>query len=467
MPPRRCRELLRHAEAHSTPPEWAAAEPRIAQEARHLDQLLASPRPPAVYGVNTLVGHLDASGLPPHRLDSFQTDLILNHALGSAPYYDEWEARCVGYAKGEALSRGGSAVTPDLYRHVCQAVPDAAFRPEVPRGCSYSCGDVIPGAHWARALAAFLTATAGYTLRRKEGLALINGAFVHVGFALSLVRPLHRTWSAFLLASRLNARLCRAHRSHYTPALADDPADPVRLMSDRIRAAAPEDAETTPQNPVSIRAFPQAAAAAAGALAGYLDALDQALARRSDNPLIVAESPESLSQGSFLAPMLSLATGQVTEALLLLSWMGERRTHYLLSGQVPGVPINAGRFDGDLGLIQVPKLMTAVLEEARLRAGRRAFASGGSTSYGVEDLWSYGVDACETLAAALDRWVTLLALELTTAAHCFGAFAADRSGLEDAVALLPRGGGWPERCDAARRLILHRALPDEDAFPFG
>src|SRR5947207_8224364 len=99
MRPGRTRVLLRHAEGRTVPPEWAAAEPRVAAEARHLDQLLASAPPPAVYGVNTLVGHLDTTGLPPERLDAFQAELLENHALGSPPHYEEREAVCIGYAK--------------------------------------------------------------------------------------------------------------------------------------------------------------------------------------------------------------------------------------------------------------------------------------------------------------------------------------------------------------------------------
>jgi histidine ammonia-lyase len=465
--PRRCWTLLQHAQARTVPPEWAAALPRIEAEAAHLDRLLSSDRPPAIYGVNTLVGHLDHIDLPAAEWGPFQMELLRRHALGSAPFYDEHEAACIGYAKAAFLSLGGSAVSPELYRLVCRAVADPAFRPQVPRGCSYSCGDVIPGAHWALALCDFLRDSASYTLRRKEGLALINGAFVHIGLSLSQLGRLHGAWQAFLLASRLGARLCRANVSNYSPALADDPADPVRLFADWMCAASPTEARgRTVQDPVSIRAFPQVAGAVWQALTGYLDVLDQALTRRSDNPLIVQGSDEPLSQASFLAPEITLAAGQVVEAVLLASWMVERRTHHLLSGQVAGIPANAARSATDIGLIQVPKLMTAVLEEARLLAGRRSFASGSSTSYGIEDLWTAGVNTAEVLAEVVERWTRLLAMELTTATLCLADFMPEDRRFAEVLALMPGAGSLPERFDAVRQLIGQQRLPVAKAFSF-
>ncbi len=472
MPGRPSLELLLHAERRTQPPAWADAEGRIAAEARHLDRLLASDKPPAIYGTNTLVGHLSDKPVSAERLEAFQAELLANHALGSAPYYEQREAVCVGYARAHFFSLGGSAITPELYRLIRTAVADPHFRPDVPRHCSYSCGDVIPAAHWALALSEHLKTTARYRLRRKEGIALVNGAFVHVGVAVAQLRPLFRTWHAFVLASRVNAYLCRASSTNYAAALTDDATDPVRAACDLIR---PEGRprpghDGIVQDPISVRAFPQVAAALAGAIVAYLDALDQALRRRSDNPLVLADSDEPLSQASFLAPMVTLAAGQVTEALLLALWAVERRTHHLLSGKVAGVPANAGRADADLGLIQVPKLMTAILEQTRQRAGRRSFASGGSTSYGLEDLWSAGLETTETLAAVLSAAARLLAVEITTAAFCLAEFFAGDRAFADALTAVPRQGAMARRFEETRALLTTGKLPGGDVlelFPAG
>jgi histidine ammonia-lyase len=461
MSRRPCRSLLEHAERHTVPAAWREAEPRVAADAAALDALLRGPASPAVYGVTTLVGHLDDRRLPPEEMARFQEELLRNHALGSAPYYPECEAACVGYCKAHFYSLGGSAVSPELFRRLRAAVADVAFRPRIPQSCSYSCGDVIPAAHWGLDLLQYLRREKPYRLRPKEGLSLINGCFVEAGVALARLPEVQSTWLAYLVAGRMNARLCRANRSDYSPLLATDNADPIRVVSALVRDEAAGEREEGRQDPVSVRAFPQVAAALAEAVTGYLDALDQTLSRRSDNPLVLHEAPEPLSQASFLAPRLALAAGQLIEAWLLALWSAERRLHWLLSGRVPGVPLNGSPDEGGLGFIQVPKLATAVLEETRLLAGRRTFASGSSTSYGIEDLWSFGLETLNVLTGVLRNARRLLAIEIVTTASCAG------GRFPEVLSLLRRRRSLARQFEAMAEAIDACRLPIEPAtYPF-
>jgi histidine ammonia-lyase len=423
------------------PSAWTAAEPRLAAEAAHQARLLES---------------TPSSPQPPEAL---QAEMLRSYALGTAPFYGELEATCISYVRVHYLCLGGSALAPALYRLICRAVADPTFLPQVPRGSTSSCGNVVPAAHWTLALADFLGRSANYALRPAEGLALLNGAFIHVGLALAQLGPLEGAWQAFLLASRLNTRLCRARRCNYTTALADDSADPVRRMGALMHDVAAS-GDGARQDPFSVRAFPQIAGALGQALLEYLDALDQALARRSDNPLIVVGCDEPLSQGSFLAPALTLASSQVIEAILLAMWMTQRRTHYLLSGQGAGISAI------DLGLGQVPPLMTALLEEARLRAGRRSFASGCAIMEGGADLCSFGVNTTEMLAEVLQRWSHHLAMELVTAELCVKAFLPAEADFRDVLNLLPQEGTLPQRFEAVRQLIAGQRLPGPAGWPF-
>lgn len=412
MSDRLCLSLCDAARALRAPPPWAAARPRIAADSAALAALLAREAPPPIYGVNTLVGHMDDQGLDPEAAADFQAELLDNHALGGPPFFDAWTARCFSYAKAQAFSRGGAAVTPELYDQLLAAAVDPGFLPEVPRSCSYSCGDVIPGAHWARA---FLAHRGEARPRPKEGLSLINGAFIHVGAGLAALPALERLWHIFLEASALNARACQANISNYSAILGPQ-EDPISELAAWMRDRAGVDGAYRRQDPISLRAFPQLAAALGRALAGFFAALDEALARPSDNPLIAASGP--LSQASFLTPAITLATSQLVEGLLMVMWAIERRVHHLLSGAVPGIPVNNSSGPRDLGYVQVPKLMTAILEEARMLGGRRAFASGSSTSYGIEDHWSFGLASLATLDAVRGRCERLLAIELGLLALC-------------------------------------------------
>jgi histidine ammonia-lyase len=470
MSERLCWWLLEYAQQRAWPHAWDEASRRLYADRAHLERLLAEPDPPAIYGVNTLVGHLDDRRLPPEDQSDFQERLLRNHALGTPPYYGELEAACMGYCRMQFYCLGGGAISPDLFFRMGQALSDRNFRPRVPKSCSYSCGDVIPAAHWALDLLQFIRTPIRPTgLRPKEGLSLINGCFVHAGAALARLPDVRNAWLAYVVATRMNARLCGAHRSNYTSLLTEDGSDPLQAVSALVRdvAVPGPDPEDRPQDPVSVRAFPQVAAALAQAIAGYLGALDQTLTRRSDNPLVLADSPEPLSQASFLAPQLTLAAGNLVEAWLLALWSVERRLHWLLSGRVPGIPLNGSPAEGELGFIQVPKLATALLEETRLRAGRRTFASGSSTSYGIEDLWTFGLDSVEVLAAVLRNARRLLAVELVTAAACASTFFPDEGLFPEVVALAGPKRSLSRRFERLIEAIDAGRLPiAPDVFPF-
>jgi histidine ammonia-lyase len=469
MSKRLCWWLLEYAEERAWPRTWDEAARRLRADRHKLEEMLREPDPPAIYGVNTLVGHLDDRRLPPEALSAFQEHLLRNHALGTAPYYGELEAACIGYCRAQFYCLGGGGISWWLFRQLCDALSDKSFRPRVPRSCSYSCGDVIPASHWALDLLQHVRASRSYQLRPKEGLSLINSCFVHAGVALARLPEIRHTWLAYVVASGMNARLSAAHRSNYSSLLTDDPDDPIRKVSALVRdeAGPGPNPQEYRQDPVSVRAFPQVAAAVAQAISGYVDALDQTLRRRSDNPLVLHESPEALSQASFLAPQLTLATSQLIEAWLLALWSVERRLHWLLSGRVPGIPLNGSPVEGKLGFIQVPKLATAILEETRLCAGRRTFASGSSTSYGIEDLWSFGLDSLEVLARVLHNARRLLAIEIVTVSACAGTFFGGARFFPEVVALAGTKRSLSRRFDRMVEVISAGQLPiNLNTYPF-
>lgn len=456
-------KLLKHAEERTAPVNWEKARDRIRQDHRHLTELLASDHPPHIYGVNTLVGHVDDTVLDQDAIERFQLDLIENHCLGNEPYYDEFAARCIGYAKVQAYSLGGSAVSPELYARLCRLVTDETFSPDIPKSSSYSSGDVIPAAHWASAVVKHLQNEASYRLQPKEGISLINGAFVHTGLAMANIRDIQATWEAYVTASRLNAVITEANPSNFTSHLTDRKADPIQFYSRLVRSELSDDKTYVRQNPISVRSFPQIGSAFGQAIHLFLDALDEALLRRSDNPLVLAESEFPLSQASFLAPMLSLATSQLMEAMLMVMWTVERRLHYLLSGEVEGIPLNGSASPYDLGFIQVPKLVTAKLEEARAIAGRRTFASGTTTSYGIEDVWTAGVQSLDTLSSVNAYFRDILAIELVTMKRCQQAFKkADLPAFAALDDLVDDQPALPENFRKMREAVALRKMPFRD-----
>ena len=243
-------------------------------------------------------------------------------------------------------------------------------------------------------------------------MALVNGAFVHVGQAAALAVRLQRATALAVESAALFHGAARANPSnlHFVATAERAWASmAVRLVAERDGRGfcAPRR-----QDPVSLRGIPQLLEAWGSATGDYLGEVGHLLFKPSGNPLVKVGCDFPLSQASFLAPALSLRTGAVIEAALLLMWAALGWTRHLLSGRVDGVPRDGATLASPLGLIQAPKLMAAVLEGARMDFGRRTFASGADASSGVEDIWTHGTSTLKQLDGVLDALEEALGMGL-------------------------------------------------------
>ena len=398
------------------PPLLSDCRERLERERGHLLDLLSRGVP--VYGASTLTGHRHHVEVE-DGLDLNQ-EILRTHAIGGPPHCPAHEARCIGLAKLFAWAAGRSGVSWSCFQAVADLLASPSFRPSIPARASQSCGDVIPAAHWAQAVQDGLLAQGRDGFAPGEVMAAINGSFVQVGRAASLLPALEFVWSAFAgLSARMHV-LCRADAWAAAPDSAAGAYAPAALR--RCRALIGAAPPPSGQSPVSLRALPQVLEAVGRALEEFEIEVDRLLGLPSGNPLFNAGVERPLSQASFLAPVLAMRAGALLEAVLFAMAAQCGRAHHLLSGEVAGVPVDAAARRDSLGLIQYPKLMSAVLEQARLDLGRRTFASGSATSYGAEDLPTHGMEAMRHLSLACAAWSRLCELEWRVvrhvAAHC-------------------------------------------------
>jgi histidine ammonia-lyase len=368
-----------------------------------------------IYGVNVMPGHQDFISVDGLESDELQRRMIAGHALSDRPAYSRFEARCIGYAKAYAVAAGGSLISRDLYRLICEGIIDPTFEPDIPGSSSYSCGDVIPAAHWTEGL----LKRRPYRLKAGEAMAMLSGSFVHVGLALALTKRVWRLWSLFVESSRCVAVASSANPSAFRGWDQSDTkgvVEAARYISEDL----PSKNADIPQDPVSLRATPQTLDCLYGAITTFASELDRSIARPSGNPLMVstADGMQPVPHGSFMNPALTIASSAVIDAALLCGWCSVQRTKHLLSGRADPVPLDGKKGNEDLGLIQWPKLMQAFLENARIVARGRPFASGGATSLGVEDLWSFGVATVELSNRMLDEIERILCFEISIAVRC-------------------------------------------------
>src|SRR5699024_1781882 len=93
---------------------------------------------------------------------------------------------------------------------------------------------------------------------------------------------------------------------------------PTMEILDRLLSLLDDKPVYKRQDPVSVRSLPQVLMALYDSIISVKTALESEINQRSDNPLIVHESTEPLSQSSFLSPSLTIETSKLIEALLMV-----------------------------------------------------------------------------------------------------------------------------------------------------
>ncbi len=387
----------------------------------------------AIYGTTTLPGHRDGTKVSLEAQTRHQAALIASHAIAGPPFLSAAAARAIGLAKLCSLLPDPAApISADLYRHILCCFEDPAFAPAIPADASYGAGDVIPAAHWAQAVLARPGAPSH--LQPGEGMTLINGAFVHVGATLAALDRLELLWQRMLDTIRHSIAVLAPDSDCLDPSPALDPVASAAL--EWLQTSVPPQAPYLRQQPVVLRTIPQLLDGFSGTATTVAATLSAALARPSGNPLFTEGPPAAHRvSGSFLEPGLTLATGAMVDAVLMVGWAAQRRLSHLIESH------GAGADGADpIGLIQWPKFAEARLQSARRMAGLRAFAGGGSTSAGIEDFWAFGIETLTALDVAVEMAEDVISLERAAVQYL-----AERSG-------------------AARQLPTHPTLSDARAF---
>ncbi|GII02122.1 histidine ammonia-lyase [Planobispora takensis] len=223
-----------------------AALAKVAANRRVFEDIIASGVP--VYGVTTGYGEMIYMLVDTSNEVQLQTNLVRSHSAGVGPIFAEDEARAVLTARLNALSKGYSAVRPELLERLALYL-NLGITPAIPEiGSLGASGDLAPLAHVASTLIG-----EGYVLRDgrrvetgrvlrefgieplqlrfKEGLALINGTSAMTGLGCLLVT---RALDQVRQAEIVTALICEVLQGSTSPFVADghDIARPHRGQID-------------------------------------------------------------------------------------------------------------------------------------------------------------------------------------------------------------------------------------------
>jgi histidine ammonia-lyase len=418
----------------------ANSYPRMEASREVVEKLLA--RGETAYGINTGFGKLSDVRIEPDQIEALQHNLVRSHSCGVGEPLPEDEVRAMLLLRANVLAKGLSGVRPVVVETLA-AMLNARVHPVIPaRGSVGASGDLAPLAHLALALigegevffggermaAAPALAKAGIAslnLAAKEGLALLNGTQAMCGVgALALARAL-RVTELYDLAGAMSLEALRG-----TPAPFDERIHAARPHCGQVAAAehlrrllaeseireSHRHNDPRVQDAYCLRCMPQVHGAARGALAHVRQVIEIESGSATDNPLIFAETGETVSGGNFHGAPLGLALDYAAIAMTDLMSMSERRIDRLINPDInEGLPAFLSPHAGvSSGMMIAHVAAAALLNEAKVLA-HPASVDSVPTSGGKEDHVSMGMTAALKLRQIVENAEHALSIELMAA----------------------------------------------------
>jgi histidine ammonia-lyase len=395
------------------------------------------------YGVNTGFGRFVSKSIPEELTEELQLRLLRSHACGVGEPYPDEIVRAAMVLRANALAKGYSGARVETVELLIECL-NRGLVPRVPsRGSVGASGDLAPLAHlalpligegeaWlngspmsgAEALAAL--GLGPLRLRAKEGLSLVNGTQFMAAFgALGLVRARRLAKSADLACS-LSVEALQGSRSSFLPQIhalrplrgqGDSAANVLRLLEDSAIIESHRWCDKV-QDAYSLRCASQVH----GASRDLLDYVEYTVAAElnaaTDNPLVLVEEDQLLSNGNFHGQPLAFALDALAIAVSELANISERRVERLVNPNLSeGLPAFLTTDGGLNSGFMIPQYVAASLVSENKALCHPASVDSIPTSAGQEDHVSMGN------ASGLKAWQVLanaeraLAIELLAGAQ--------------------------------------------------
>jgi histidine ammonia-lyase len=426
------------------------------------------------YGVNTGFGRFVAVAIPEEQTAELQLRLLRSHACGVGEPYPDEIVRAALLLRANALAKGTSGARVGTVE-LLLAFLERGVLPVVPgRGSVGASGDLAPLAHLAlplvgegeawvereRLSGADALARVGLEpveLAAKEGLSLINGTqFMAATLALALVRA-RRLARAADIACALSVEALQGSRISFQPQIhALRPlhgqraaaANVLRLLEGSAIIEAHRWCDKV-QDAYSLRCAPQVHGASRDLLdyAEYTVAVE--LNAATDNPLVLVDDDELVSNGNFHGQPLAFALDTLAMAVAELANISERRVERLVNPNLSdGLPAFLTTDGGLNSGFMIPQYVAASLVSENKSLCHPASVDSIPTSAGQEDHVSMGN------ASGLKAWQVVANSERAVAIELL----AGAQAVEFHAPLEPGVGGRAAR--AAVRELSPRVRDD-------
>jgi histidine ammonia-lyase len=425
---------------------------QIAASRALIDRVVADDTP--TYGVNTGFGRFVDVHIAPEQAAQLQLNLLRSHACGVGDPFPDEVVRAATLLRANALAKGTSGVRVEPVQLLLDLL-GAGVVPVVPsRGSLGASGDLAPLAHLGLVLVgegqarfggetlsgADALARAGLepiVLAAKEGLALINGTqFMAAIGALVLARARRLVKLADVAAAQ-SLEALRASRTPFAPELQALRPHPGQVASAANLYRLLDDSEIVAshrwcgrvQDAYSLRCAPQVHGAVRDAVAYAEGVVAIELNAATDNPIVLADRGEVLSNGNFHGEPVAIALDTLKLGLAELASISERRIERMLNPALSnGLPAFLTE-DGGLnsGFMIAQYVAASLVSEDKVLV-HPASADSIPTSAGQEDHVSMGATSAVHLWHVCANVERVLGIELLCGAQGVDFLAPKRPG---------------------------------------
>jgi histidine ammonia-lyase len=409
------------------------------------------------YGINTGFGRFVEKVIPPELSRELQLRLLRSHACGVGEPYPDEVVRAAMLLRANTLAKGYSGARVETVELLLECL-NRGVLPVVPsQGSVGASGDLAPLAHlalplvgegWAKVDGERLAggdalARVGLdpvSLQVKEGLSLINGTqFMASIGALALVRAQRLAKSADI-ACALSIEALQGSRASFQPEIhalrplrgqSDAAANVVRLLEGSAIIEAHRWCDKV-QDAYSLRCAAQVHGASRDLLRYAEETIAVELNSATDNPLVLVEQGELVSNGNFHGQPVAFALDSMAVALAEFASISERRVERLVNPSLSdGLPAFLTPDGGLNSGFMIPQYVAAALVSENKVLCHPASVDSIPTSAGQEDHVPMGN------ASALKCWKVAENVEHTLAIELL----AGSQGVEFLAPLEPGVGG--------------------------
>lgn len=419
------------------------AEERVIKGREVIDAFIREDR--VVYGVNTGFGKFARTLIPKEQLVQLQENVVRSHCAGVGAPLSVERTRMLLVLRINVLAKGHSGISMETLDAMIKAFNGSCLSWVPEKGTVGASGDLAPLAHltlgllgegtmwsiqsgWADAKAVLEGhGLKPLVLKPKEGIALINGTQLMSSLGAEAVeRAVGVARQADVIAALSLEALKGSTKAFHRAIHAVRPHPGQMEVAERLRSLL--DSEIFPsqisvshrscervQDAYTLRCIPQVHGVVNDTIAFVHKVISTELNSATDNPLVFAETGETISGGNFHGEYPAKALDYLAIGVHELASISERRIERLVNPALSELPAFLVKDGGLNSGFMIAHCTAAALVSESKALCHPSSVDSLSTSAATEDHVSMGGWAARKALRVVEHVEQVLAIELLAA----------------------------------------------------